>query len=175
MKHSEKKIDRIEARLVSLEQTLKSLATSVSSRPVVVDEPRSRKIAPETTPIQNQLDPSEIGSSDIYDDETTYSGGSSLVAHVAQASSLLDQTSHKPEGSEAEAAIDQLREIARRQHEPRQEHRTGFRPDSRPYSFSPSSLELPPSELVMACIRDRKGDSKPEEDFSSLTEIRIVG
>lgn len=148
--HSERKIDRIEERLASLESTLKSIAAALPSANTSFN----------ATPSSHEPLPSRVkgrNESIVEDDPSpAFEGDSSLAAHSVQASEYLSiavGSATFPQTQGMNAALQSLRSIVSRQNSTPQ---TRFHPRTNLPTFAPSSLRLPPLEAVMALIKKRK-------------------
>ena len=166
---SEKKIDRIEDRLTSLEKTLKSVAESLGlphqssfNTPVVSNTPSAI------------TEPKLHDEVDTDNEDSTFEGASSLTAHVAHAKNLVVNAMKSVDDTGLSSTMNDLRRIALRRREPSHVQRPTFRTQKPTARFCPSSLRLPPSEVVMAAIKDRNSTRDPPLDIDFCMLIILV-
>lgn len=152
--HSEKKIDRIEERLGSLESTLKSIATSLSrgnlsSLPTPSHEVSFR--ARDESPLEEDTTPA-------------FEGESSLTAQSVFATEYLSSAvgdGSFTQSQDMNAALQSLRSLVSRQNIKSAVYAPRFRSRKGQATFSPTSLKLPPLDAVMDCMRKGEGTSIP--------------
>jgi hypothetical protein len=156
---SERKIDRIEERLASLESMLKSVvcmrsqvnpAPSNSAQVEVTVRPRPSKQAV------------SFASTKKNDSTRAFEGDSSLTAHSLQASDFLStavQHERFRDNPEMHAALQSLHGIVSRQHMISVNQEALFSSSKGLEDFSATnSLSLPPVDVVLPCISKVEGE-----------------
>lgn len=171
--HSEKKIDSIEERLGSIEKTLQELAKSVSaSRPSSHFTPLPRDPSQPQVPLRREPTESKgpfyatNPTIEQHDSSSAFEGSSSLSAHGAYASAVLESavSNSSPQvlsSPKINAALLSLKQIVGLQSQRRENDLQGAQlPSKKPrrgLKCDIRDLEMPPLQLVLRVLRQVKG------------------
>ncbi len=156
---SERKIDQIEDRLASIEQLLRNL--SVSSGPSAETASRhgsasSRGFTPSATAETSTSSAAAAAAAqdDPEDGESAFEGDSSLAAHTAFASELLEhaveRTSLRDQNPRMSSAVSSLRQIVSMQTKPAASHMLRFHHQKPLPRGGLRELPMPPVQLVVS-------------------------
>lgn len=184
---SEKKLDRFEARLEGIEGILQKLSTSLditrSGNPVHYSE-LHRSGQPSLSPsISGGIVPSAIseGSSAVYDDgqddpdATAFEGPSSLAAQTVLASEFVENVVGKASlnelGPEMRSALTSLQQMVNLRQHQSSNHDARF-PRQKPMPRGGiKELPMPPSQVVIAALRELKGVVKKKKKGSTQSTM----
>lgn len=151
--YSEKKIDRIEERLASLESTLKSIANSLSHG----------SLSSLPTPTSHDVSFRAREESPAEDDATpAFEGESSLTAQSVFATEYLSTAvgdGSFTQNQDINTALQSLRSLVSKQNIKSAVYAPRFHSRRSQATFSPTSLKLPPLDAVMECMRKGEGTS----------------